>query len=424
MTLMKLVDSATVLNNAIRFNKRDHTVAGFVTEILKRVLDFGDQALLDYTLQFDGIALASIHVPLEAIQSAAKRLDRSTRTLLESAIQNIKRFHMLQKQSSWMINEEDGTVLGEKVTPLDRVGIYVPGGKAFYPSTMIMNTVPALIADVPSITIASPPGKDGLPHELVLALCSMLGLNDIISVGGAHAIAAMAYGTETIKPVCKITGPGNKFVAEAKRQVFGTIGIDSIAGPSEIVILHDNLEIPVEFLVRDLLTQAEHDEDATAILITTSLVVARQVRERIDQLVPTLPRRAIIEQSLTNNGKIIHVETVAEGVELVNRLAPEHLELMVGERAILDQIKNAGAIFIGQWSTETIGDYFAGPNHTIPTSGAAKYGSPLSVRDFQKHTSIIEYSQTRLNKEAKAISDFATLEGLIAHAEAIRIRQS
>jgi histidinol dehydrogenase len=251
----------------------------------------------------------------------------------------------------------------------------------------------------------------------------MLKLDNVLAVGGAQAIAAMAYGTESIDAVCKITGPGNRFVAEAKRQVFGRVGIDSIAGPSEIVILHDDSDIPTEFLVRDLLTQAEHDEDACAILITTIPDVAAEVQNRIEELVPVLPRKEIITRSLQGNSSIVVVDTIKEGIDLVNRIAPEHLELMVRENSVLDGIKNAGAIFIGKWSSETIGDYFAGPNHTIPTSGAAKYGSPLSVRDFQKHSSIIEYSEQRLKKEAADIAEFADLEGLNAHAEAIRIRQ-
>ena len=401
----------------------DTQTAQVVTSIIERVRQEGDTALFDLTEKFDSVSLEQLFVPVRKLKEAERLLDDKTRHLLEEAISNIKAFHQKQLQSSWSDQHPDGTVLGEKVTPLDRVGIYVPGGKAFYPSTMIMNTIPAQIAGVKSILIASPPGKDRYPHQLVLAICSMLGLSEILAVGGAHAIAAMAYGTSSVKPVCKITGPGNRFVAEAKRQVFGTVGIDSIAGPSEIVILHDDPDIPTEYLVRDLLTQAEHDEDATAVLITLFPETAEAVQKRIEALVPTLPRQEIIKASLVNHGRIMVVDSVEEGISLVNQIAPEHLELMVKDHSVVDKINNAGAIFIGKWSSETIGDYFAGPNHTIPTSGAARFGSPLSVRDFQKHSSIISYSKARFDKDASIIAALADMEGLHAHAEAIRVRQ-
>ncbi len=423
MTLLQVTNIDCFLDSLNVVTETDEELSDIVSNIITRVRKDGDQALIDFTRNFDKIELKSIQVPKINIDKAKSQLDYKTKSILENAICNIKEFHTFQIQQSWSQLYKDGTVLGEKVTPLDRVGIYTPGGKAFYPSTIIMNAIPAQIAGVPSITVGSPPGSNGMPHHLVLAICSMLGLNDVLAVGGAQVVAAMAYGTESIKPVCKITGPGNRYVAEAKRQVFGQVGIDSIAGPSEIVILHDDPEIPVEYLVRDLLTQAEHDEDARAILITTMPDVAKQVQKRIEELVPTLPRKEIISKSLQTNSSIVVINQIEEGIDLVNKIAPEHLELMVRDKTVLDCIKNAGAIFIGKWSTETIGDYFAGPNHTIPTSGAAKYGSPLSVRDFQKHSSIIEYSETRFRKEATEIAEFADLEGLNAHAEAIRIRQ-
>jgi len=249
-----------------------------------------------------------------------------------------------------------------------------------------------------------------------------LEIDEVYAVGGAQAIAALAYGTESIQPVCKITGPGNRFVAEAKRQVFGVVGIDSVAGPSEIVILHDDPDVPVEYLTRDLLTQAEHDEEARAILITTSRTTAEAVQSRLQALLPTLPRKEIISASLENKGKIIQVDSIEKGIELVNLIAPEHLEVLILDESRLSEIRNAGAVFVGKWSPETVGDYFAGPNHTIPTGGAARYGSPLSVRDFQKHSSLIRYSKRKLSREGEIIARFAELEGLYAHAAAVRVR--
>ncbi len=422
MSLLQIIKSDSTKTGNHLSNFPDNSFSDLVSAIISKVAEKGDQALIDLTAQFDNVKLKLLKVPAGDLAAAEENMDRQTRAIVENAISSIMSFHVRQKQESWTNTHEDGTLLGEKVTPLDRVGIYVPGGKAFYPSTIIMNTIPAQIAGVPSIAIASPPTENGLPHSLVLAICSILKLREVIAVGGAQAIAAMAYGTESIDPVCKITGPGNRFVAEAKRQVFGRVGIDSIAGPSEIVILHDNTEIPVDFLVRDLLTQAEHDEEATSILITTEEETARQVQQKVEALVTDLPRKDIIAKSLISNGKIILVNSVEEGAAIVNKLAPEHLELMVKDRSVLDLIRNAGAIFIGKWSSETIGDYFAGPNHTIPTSGAVKFGSPLAVRDFQKHSSIIEYSQSRLIKEADDIIAFAEMEGLYAHAEAVKER--
>ncbi len=423
MTLLRIVDAEGLLQSLDSLTEFDDQLSGIVSKIISRVRNHGDQALFDYTLEFDKVQLKNIRVDRQDLVKAHESVDCRIRQILQNAIRNIKHFHEHQKQESWTRSYGDGTILGEKVTPLDRVGIYTPGGKAFYPSTIIMNAIPAQIAGVKSIAVASPPGPEGLPHPLVLAICYLLGLEEVLAVGGAQIIAALSYGTDSIDPVCKVTGPGNKFVAEAKRQVFGKVGIDSIAGPSEIVILHNDSDVPAEYLARDLLTQAEHDEDARAILITTLPETAAEVQSRIDQLVPGLPRKEIITKSLQSNGCIVVVDTIEKGIQLVNKIAPEHLELMVKDRTILDKINNAGAIFIGKWSSETIGDYFAGPNHTIPTSGAAKYGSPLSVRDFQKHSSLIEYSKQRLQKEADDIAEFADLEGLNAHAEAIRVRQ-
>lgn len=400
----------------------DQSLTQQVSQIIARIVESGDQALLDYTKQFDKVQINSITVPVEILRDAERQISDETRKIIENAVRNIRRFHQEQYAQSWKKEDDDGSVLGEIVRPLDRVGIYIPGGKAFYPSSLIMNAVPAQIAKVPSIVIVSPPGENGLPHNLVLGICSMLEIFEVHVAGGAQAIAAMAYGTESIAPVCKITGPGNQYVAEAKRQVFGKVGIDSVAGPSELLILHDDPSIPSEFIARDLLTQAEHDEEASSILITTLKQTALDVQKRIDELVPSLPRNKIIRKSFQKKGKIVLVETVEQGIDIVNTIAPEHLELLICDEQKIDRIRNAGAIFVGQWSTETVGDYFAGPNHTIPTGGAARYGSPLSVRDFQKRSSLIKYSKSRLFLEGETIAKFAELEDLHAHAAAVRVR--
>ncbi|MDT8447502.1 MAG: histidinol dehydrogenase [bacterium] len=425
---MSLVSIATAADFNVKSETRqgpNRKIQNQVSQIIDAVIQGGDQAVLEFAARFDGQELEFLRVPAELIAQAEQEIDAETRRILLGAIENIKDFHRRQLQSSWKVHFDDGTDLGEKVTPLDRVGLYVPGGKAFYPSSMIMNVVPAQLAGVPQVVVASPPGKQGLPHPLVLGLCGMLGIEEVYTMGGAQAVAALAYGTESIVPVAKITGPGNAWVAEAKRQVFGQVGIDSIAGPSEILILHDDPEVPTEYLVRDMLSQAEHDLEAQSILITTSRETALAVQARLDELVPTLPRAEIITASLQNQGKILLVERIEEGIALANQIAPEHLELLVpeeDEEDMLDLIRNAGAIFIGQWSSEPVGDYYAGPNHTIPTGGAARYAAPLSVRDFQKHSSLIRYSKKRLLKEGEDIAKFADLEELNAHASAVRVR--
>ena len=402
-------------------------VRNAVQGILKQVQTQGDHALREYTRRFDGVELDEFKVPLAAMTQALAKLDPATLEIYQGAIFNIKAFHGFQVQRSWREEAADGTILGETVTPVDRAGVYVPGGRAFYPSSLIMNVIPAKLAGVPEIAVTSPPGKNGLPHESVLALCGLLGITEVYALGGAQAVAALAFGTESIAPVAVITGPGNQYVAEAKRQVYGLVGIDSIAGPSEILILHDDETVPAEYLVRDMLSQAEHDEDAASILVTTSPATAKAVQARLDELVPTLPRANIITPSLTRQGKIVLVNSMEEGIALANRLAPEHLEvLFAGDAAEVQRkiklIRNAGALFVGRWSSEPVGDYYAGPNHTIPTGGAARYASPLSVRDFQKHTSYIQYSQAKLLEEGAAIAAFADQEELHAHAAAIRVR--
>ncbi len=422
MSLIEIVKPDKMLAGELSKGAVDPSIVKQVSKIISDVVNSGDEALFDYTMRFDKVQINSVKVPVKKLQEAENRISDDVRQIIEGALDNIRLFHGKQVLESWKNVEENGTVLGEIVRPLDRVGIYIPGGKAFYPSSLIMNAVPAQIAEVPSIAVVTPPGEDGLPHELVLGICSLLGIDEVHAIGGAQAIAALAYGTQSIAPVCKITGPGNRYVAEAKRQVFGIVGIDSVAGPSEILILHDDLSVPVDYIVRDLLTQAEHDEEARSLLITTQKQTALEVQRKIDEIVPSIPRKEIVTKSLQANGKIIVVETIDEGIDIVNKIAPEHLEVLVCDETKLEKIRNAGAIFVGQWSTETVGDYFAGPNHTIPTGGAARYGSPLSVRDFQKHSSLIKYSKSKLLLEGETIAKFAELEDLHAHAAAVRER--
>jgi len=342
---------------------------------------------------------------------------------LEEAADNIMFFHDRQKTDSQLDFSPDGTVLGWKVTPVDSVGIYIPGGRAVYPSTLLMNVIPAQVAGVSRIVMVSPPGPSGLPHQLVMASAALMGLEELYAVGGAQSIGALAYGTESIQQVVKITGPGNAFVAEAKRQVYGTVGIDSFAGPSEIMVICDREDIPVEYLVRDLLSQAEHDPDAGAILVTTSSKQAEDVAKRLKSLIPTLARREIIEASFANRSAIIVAQDLEEIFEAVNDIAPEHLEVLTKQPfEDLHRIRNAGAIFLGPNTPEAVGDYFAGPNHTLPTSGCAKFSSPLGVQDFVKTSSVISYSAERLQRQGEQIIRFAEEEELFSHAEAIRVR--
>ncbi|MCZ6552532.1 MAG: histidinol dehydrogenase [SAR324 cluster bacterium] len=393
-----------------------------VAEILRRVRDEGDAAVLEYTERFDGVRPASLRVPESELESAVAYLDPAVKDVWIQAIENIERFHQRQKEDSHFQFFGDGTVLGWKVTPIDRVGVYIPGGQAVYASSLIMNVVPARIAGVPRIVMATPPGADGLPHRDILAAAALLDLHEIYIIGGAQAVAALAYGTETVPSVYKITGPGNRYVAEAKRQVYGLVGIDSVAGPSEILILCD-VQADTEFLARDLLSQAEHDSDARALLITTDPEQARAVAARLEELIPGLPRREIIEGSFRSGSAIVVVEALEEGIEMVNEIAPEHLELLTEDPfATMGRIRNAGAIFLGDQTPEPVGDYFAGPNHVIPTGGRAKFSSPLGVWDFVKKSTVTRYSAARLQRESEAIRLFAEREELFAHAEAVRAR--
>ncbi len=394
-----------------------------VQEILTKVRKSGDPALREYTEQFDKVIPKSWLVPESALEEALDNLETDLLLVLQQAADNIMLFHERQKTDSRLDFSSDGSVLGWKVTPVDSAGIYIPGGRAAYPSTLLMNAIPAQIAEVPRIALVSPPGPSGLPHPLVMATAAFMGLEELYAVGGAQSIAALAYGTESIEKVVKITGPGNAYVAEAKRQVYGTVGIDSFAGPSEIMIICDREDIPVDYLVRDMLSQAEHDPDAGAFLLTTSEKQAKKVADRLKILVPTLPRREIIEASFKNRSAIILAEDMEEIFEVVNELAPEHLEVLTKEPFDdLYRIRNAGAIFLGPNTPEPVGDYFAGPNHTLPTSRCAKFSSPLGVQDFVKTSSVISYSAERLQSQGEQIIRFAEEEELFSHAAAIQAR--
>ena len=398
-------------------------VSSTVQEILNKVRKSGDPALREYTEQFDKVIPESWLVPESALEEALHNLEDDLFLVLQQAADNIMLFHERQKTDSRLDFSSDGSVLGWKVTPVDSAGIYIPGGRAAYPSTLLMNAIPAQIAEVPRIALVSPPGPSGLPHPLVMATAAFMGLEELYAVGGAQSIAALAYGTESIEKVVKITGPGNAYVAEAKRQVYGTVGIDSFAGPSEIMIVCDREDIPVDYLVRDMLSQAEHDPDAGAFLVTTSEKQAKKVADRLKKLVPALPRREIIEASFKNRSAIILAEDMEEIFEVVNELAPEHLEVLTKEPFDdLYRIRNAGAIFLGPNTPEPVGDYFAGPNHTLPTSGCAKFSSPLGVQDFVKTSSVISYSAERLQSQGEQIIRFAEEEELFSHAAAIQAR--
>ena len=403
--------------------EENNDVSATVQEILATVQKSGDAALREYTERFDDVIPESWMVQKSVLAEALESLDHDLFHILEEAADNIMFFHERQKTESQLDFSPDGTVLGWKVTPVDSVGIYIPGGRAVYPSTLLMNVIPAQVAEVPRIALVSPPGPSGLPHPLVMASAALMGLEELYAVGGAQSIGALAFGTESIQKVVKITGPGNAYVAEAKRQVYGTVGIDSFAGPSEIMVVCDRDDIPVEYLVRDMLSQAEHDPDAGAILVTTSIKQAKEVAKRLKELVPTLPRRNIIEASFANRSAIIVAEDLSEIFEVINELAPEHLEVLTKQPFDdLHRIRNAGAIFLGPNTPEPVGDYFAGPNHTLPTSGCAKFSSPLGVQDFVKTSSVISYSDERLQNQGEQIIRFAEEEGLFAHAAAIKVR--
>ena len=398
-------------------------VEAIVAEIIDNVRSGGDRAVLEYNAKFDKAELTALQVSQEEIEEAFAAVEPEFLAILEQAAENIRSFHSRQVRNSFVIAEKPGIVLGQKVTPIEKVGVYVPGGTAAYPSTVLMDTIPAKIAGCPMIVMVTPPGKDGKINPVILAAAKIAGVDKIFKVGGAQAVAALAYGTESIPKVDKIVGPGNAFVAEAKKQVFGLVSIDMIAGPSEILVIADGKSDPAH-VAADLLSQAEHDKLASAVLITDSETLARAVSEELEKQIPLLPRAEIARASIDNNGKIIVAENLMQGIEISNEIAPEHLELMVDDPfAYLDAVKNAGSIFMGRNCPEALGDYFAGPNHTLPTSGTARFSSPLSVDDFVKKSQFTYYTAEALGAVAESIHCFASKEGLQAHGKSVMIRK-
>ena len=395
-----------------------------VNDIITNVREKKDAAIFDYTKRFDGadIDASNILVTEDEIKEAYEQVDAKLLDVIRKALVNIKTYHEKQRQNSWFDSQDNGIILGQKVTPLQRVGVYVPGGKAVYPSSVLMNVMPAKVAGVDEIIMTTPPGADGKVYPSTLVAAKEAGVDKIYKVGGAQAVAAMAFGTESIPKVDKIVGPGNIYVALAKKAVFGYVSIDSIAGPSEILVLADETANP-RFVAADLLSQAEHDEMASAILITTSRDLAEQVSVEVDKFTAELSRKEIIQKSLDNYGYILVAETMEDAIATANEIASEHLEVVTKNPfEVMTKIRNAGAIFVGEYSSEPLGDYFAGPNHVLPTNGTAKFFSPLGVDDFIKKSSIISYSREALEPVYKDIVSFAECEKLTAHANSIRVR--
>ena len=427
MRTVKLTKESTkdILENLLKRSPNNYgKFEAAVAEILTNVKEKGDEALFSYTREFDKVEVTSetIRVTEEEIKEAYEAVDVSLLEVIRKALVNIRTYHEKQRQNSWFTSTENGTMLGQKVTPLERVGVYVPGGKAVYPSSVLMNIVPAKVAGVPHIVMTTPPGKDGKVNPSTLVAAKEAGADEIYKVGGAQAIGALAYGTASIPKVDKIVGPGNIFVALAKKAVYGHVSIDSIAGPSEILVLADETA-NAHYVAADLLSQAEHDEMASAILITTSTELAQKVEEEIEGYLKVLSRKEIIEKSLENFGYILIAEDLEEAIEAANEIASEHMEIVTKNAfEVMMKVRNAGAIFIGEYSSEPLGDYFAGPNHVLPTNGTAKFFSALSVDDFIKKSSIVYYSRSALQEIHKDIIQFATSEQLTAHANSIAVR--
>ncbi len=402
----------------------DPAVEKAAVDIVQDVAARGDAALLEHTERFDGVRPDPVAVPESVLAASEAGADREWLRHLAAAAGNVRRFHERQLPADWYMDDGDGVRLGQRVVPLERAGLYVPGGTAAYPSSVLMTAIPAQVAGVAEIHLASPPGRDGLPNSQVLAAAHFLGLRHVYAIGGAQAIAAFAHGTQSVPAVDKIVGPGNAYVTAAKKAVYGTVDIDALAGPSEVVVLADSTA-NAEWVAWDLLAQAEHDERASAILVTTSEELARSVREHVRQIVPGLQRRAILERALADYGACVVAPSLAQAIDVVNALAPEHLELMVRDPwRVLEHIKHAGAIFVGAHSPEPVGDYFAGPNHVLPTGGTARYASALGVEDFVRRQSVIGYTAARLAKTAPAIAFLARGEALTAHARAVEARNS
>jgi len=426
---MKYLDTSSSdfkksLSSQIKSNSEPNDeISMVVSEIVKDIRDRGDEALLEYTNQYDRLSaqLKNLEITKSEIDTALSRISDSMRESLENAIKRIRSFHEKQKQETWTYTDEDGNTLGQRITSIERVGVYVPGGKAAYPSSVLMNVIPAQVAGVQEIIMVVPT-PDGERNDLVLAAAAILGVNKIFSIGGAQAIAALAFGTKLIPKVDKIVGPGNMFVAAAKRQVFGFVGIDMIAGPSEVVIIADE-NANADWVAMDLLAQAEHDEEASAILISPNANVIKSVEKSIEKFLPQMERAEIIQASLNNNGLIIKTKDFTQAVEIVNIIAPEHLELaVIDPEILLEDIKHAGAIFMGNYSAESIGDYCAGPNHVLPTSGTAKFSSGLSVYDFLKRQSIIRISKRGIERLGPSVITLSKYENLHGHANSVKTR--
>ena len=413
------------INNIISFIKKRKDTSSIrrgVEDIISNVRSFGDKALRDYTLEFDKVHSEDFKVTKEEINKAYEEVDADFIDILKESYKNILSYHENQKKTSYIYNKELGVFMGQRLIPVDSAAIYVPGGKAAYPSSVLMNAIPAIVAGVNDISIVTPPDKNGKVKNSILAAAKICGIYNIYKLGGAQAIAALAYGTESINAVSMIVGPGNAFVAEAKRQVFGDVGIDMVAGPSEILIIADD-NANAKYIAADLMSQAEHDELASSILVTTSKELAEKVNKEIIYQVKELSRKNIIESSLRNYGKIIISKSIKESINIANIISPEHLELLVSNpMEYLEEVKNAGSIFLGEYTPEPIGDYFGGTNHVLPTGGTAKFSSPLSVDTFIKKSSFLYYSKEAVKRDGEKIIKFASEEGLTAHANSIKVR--
>ena len=421
--MIKIMKYGEVPNGEIfaRVNMKTN-IEDIVADIIKNVTERKDEAVKEYCERFDGVELSSLQVTDAEIEEAYASMDKEFVRILEDAAENIRNFHKRQVRNSFIISENNGVVIGQKVIPVEKVGLYVPGGTAAYPSTVLMDSIPAKIAGCSEIVMVTPPMKDGKINPVILTAAKIAGVDKIFKVGGAQAVAALAYGTESIPKVDKIVGPGNAFVAEAKKQVFGIVSIDMIAGPSEILVVADNTCNP-KFVAADLLSQAEHDKMASAVLVTDDMDFANAVSDELERQIPLLPRSEIARASIDNNGKIIVADDIKCVIDIANEIAPEHLELCVDNPFdYLDSIKHAGSIFMGKYCPEALGDYFAGPNHTLPTSGTARFSSPLSVDDFVKKTQYTYYTKNALSRVADDIAYFAEKEGLSAHAKSATIR--
>ena len=414
------VDPAEIFQRETPISRVEEPVSAILADVKKR----GDEAVLEYTRRFDRCRIDSLAVTAEEIEEAFAAVDPEFLEILHKAAANIRAFHTAQVRQSLVLTPSEGVVLGQRITPIQRVGLYVPGGTAANPSTVLMDAIPAQIAGCETIVMATPPGADGKVNPAILAAAKIAGVTDIFKMGGAQAVAALAYGTQSVPKVDKIVGPGNAFVAEAKKQVFGMVAIDMIAGPSEILVLADGKSDP-KVVAADLLSQAEHDRNATAVLVTESMELAKAVQAELEVQVEALPRRDIARASVDNNGMIIVAENLRVGIDIANELAPEHLELQVDDPfAYLDSIRNAGSVFLGRNCPEALGDYFAGPNHTLPTSGTARFSSPLGVDDFVKKSQFLYYTPEALDAVAEDVAKFARTEGLEAHARSALVRKA